>query len=67
MPFLQCPNCHRGLYRPAKASNENACPRCGCHWSVPTERFRSISLSRLREQARRLANDAELGQTGRLE
>lgn len=54
MPFTECPKCRSTVYSAAAHSTRDMWPMCGADLEVGRRRlFRSLPLSRVREQARR--------------
>ncbi len=54
MPFTDCPECRLTVYVPP-AYTAQPCPRCSATLGAPPRSlFRSVSVSRIREQAKKL-------------
>ncbi len=54
MPLTECPKCRSTVYSAAAHSTRDACPLCGADLEAGRSGiFRSVPLSRVREQARR--------------
>lgn len=66
MPFTECPKRRSTVYSAAAHSTRDACPACGAELRPGRRRIvRSVPLSRVREQARRLESTASVSLTPR--